>query len=119
MRHVLNLRQIRCGMSTYQRAGRIEAAEAFLNLFGLGLLRQTDVDGGQNPARDGQKVRRELDLIRAQAELLQYLAGVAMAEDCIGRKIVSGRHKVSLGRRRLPCTAHAGFGVADDTVVQI
>ena len=52
-------------------------------------------------------------------ELFEQLAGVAMAEDGVGGEIVGGVHEVGLRGGRFACAADAGFGVADDAVVEV
>ena len=54
-----------------------------------------------------------------QMELLQQLAGVAMAEDGVGGEIVGGVHEVGLGGGGFAGAADSGLGVADDAVVEI
>ena len=64
-------------------------------------------------------MRGELDLIGCEMELLEQLAGVAVAEDRVGGEIVGGVHEVGLRGRGFACAADSGFGVADDAVVEI
>ena len=42
-------------------------------------------------------MRRELDLVGGEVELLQQLASVAVAEDGIGGEVVRGVHEVGVG----------------------
>ena len=55
-------------------------------------------------------MRRELDLVRAEMELFEQLAGVAMAEDCIRGEVIGGGHEVRLRRGGLSGSADSGFG---------
>ena len=64
-------------------------------------------------------MRGELDLVRSDVKLLEQLAGVAVAEDRVGREIVGGVHEVGFGRGCFACAADSGLGVADDAVVEI
>ena len=80
---------------------------------------EADIDGGEDAARNRQQMRGELNLICGEVELLEQLAGVAVAEDRVGGEIVGGIHEVGLGGGRLAGAADAGFGVADDAVVEI
>src|ERR1700679_11999 len=64
-------------------------------------------------------MRSELDLIFFEAELLQELAGMAVAKDSICGKIVSGMHKEVRWSERLASTADSRFRIADDPMVEI
>ncbi len=64
-------------------------------------------------------MRGELNLISGDVELLEQLAGVAVAENGVGREVVRRVHEVRLGGGRLACAADSGLGVADDAVIEI
>ncbi len=116
---VLNLGQARGGMQADHWTVPVEVLKDLGDGYGFGVGFEADVDGGEDAAGDGQKVRGELDLIGGEVELLEQLAGVAMAEDGVGGEVVGGVHKVGLGGGGFACSADAGFGVADDAVVYI
>ena len=71
------------------------------------------------PRRDGEKVRRELDLVFAEVELFEQLSGVAMAEDVVGGEIVGRIHEVGLRGGGLAGSADTGLGVADDELLRV
>jgi len=52
-------------------------------------------------------------------QLLQQLAGVAMAEDRVGREVVGCVHEVSFGGGCFACAADSGFRIADDAVIEV
>ena len=64
-------------------------------------------------------MRRKDDLLRAQADLLQQLAGVAMGEDSVGGEIVGRVHEMRFGGGRLARAAHAALRVGYDAVIEI
>ena len=97
----------------------VEIVEAGLNGGGGQCFVEAHVDGGKDAAGDGEKVRRELELVGGQVELLEHLSGVAMAKDGVGRKVVGGVHEVGVGGGRFASSADAGFGVADDAAIEV
>ena len=117
---VLNLRQLRraCAAGPLGCAGRSRRRTALIVAASVCVF-EPKIDRGQNAARNGQQMRRELDLICCQMELLEQLAGVAMAEDRVGGEIVGGIHEVGLGGRCFAGSADSGLCVADDAVVEI
>ncbi len=64
-------------------------------------------------------MRSEHDVVRADADLLQQLAGVAMAEYAVRREIVGRIHVVRLCGRCLARAAHAALCVGDDAMGQV
>src|SRR5665213_1256057 len=64
-------------------------------------------------------MRRELEVVRIETELLENLAGVAMPEDLISREIAG--HIDEMRRRRcvLTSTGNARLGIGDDVVVEV
>ena len=64
-------------------------------------------------------MRRERNRIGGDVQLLQQLAGVAMAEEAVGGKIVRRVHEVRLRGRRLARAGDAGLRIADDAVLHI
>src|SRR5271154_2337132 len=64
-------------------------------------------------------MRRELNLIRFQMELFEQFAGVTMTKDRVCGEIIGGVHEVGVCRGCFSCSAHSGFCVANDAVVNI
>ena len=64
-------------------------------------------------------MRRELDLVGGEVELLEQLAGVAVAEDGVGGEVVGRVHEVRLGGGSFARAADAGLRVGDDAVVEV
>ena len=117
--HVLNLGKHRAAPYADHGTRRIELVEGVLYGFYAAGLVEANVDGGKNAARDRQQMGCELDLVGGEVELLQELAGVAMAEDSVGREIVGGVHETVVGRESFARAGDAGFGVGDDADVEV
>src|SRR5665213_2725223 len=64
-------------------------------------------------------MRCELDLVRAEMELFEQLAGVAMAEDRIRGEVIGSGHEVGLRCGGLSCSADSGFCIADDPMIEV
>src|SRR5271170_6318166 len=64
-------------------------------------------------------MRGELDLIRSDVKLFEQFAGVAVAEDRIGGKVVGGVHEVSFGGGCFAGATDSGLGVTDDAVIEV
>ena len=62
-------------------------------------------------------MRREDQLLRQYAKLLQNFSGVAMVEDGVSRKILRHFNKMSFLRGLLACAGYAGLGIAYDAVI--
>ena len=119
VRDVLDLGQVSGGMDAHHGTGAIEVAETQFEVYGLLGHGEPEINGRENAARNGEQMRGELDLRGGKRKLLEQLAGVAMAEDGVGREIVCGVHEVGLVGGLLAGAADAAFGVADDAVVEI
>ena len=57
--------------------------------------------------------------VGCKVQLLQQLAGVAMAEDPIGGEIVCRVHEMRLRGGLLARAGDAGLGVADDAAIEV
>ena len=64
-------------------------------------------------------MRREDQLFRQYAKLLQNLSGVAMIEDRVGGKVLCHFNKMCFLRGLLACAGNAGLGIADHAVIQV
>src|ERR1019366_9785187 len=64
-------------------------------------------------------MRRELEVVRFETELLEYLAGVAMPEDRISREIAGHIHEMRRRRCMLTSTGNARLGIGDDAVAEV
>ena len=111
---VLDLREIGRAADADHGAVGVEVVEAVLDVDQRCHFVKTHVDGGEDAARDGEQVRRELDLVVGEVELLEELAGVAMAEDGVGGEVVGRVHEVGVGGGRFARAGDAGLGVGDD-----
>jgi hypothetical protein len=117
--NVLDLGQVRRGVQPDERAVLVEGLEDLADCGGVGGGVELQVEGGEDAARDGQQVGRELDLAGGQMKLLEHLAGVTVAEDGVGGEVVGGVHEVGVGGGGFAGSADAGLGVADDAVVEV
>ncbi len=117
VRNVLDLGQVSGGADADHGAGAIELAQGPLDGFRLLRGREPDIKSGEDAAWNGQQMRGELDLGGGERELLEQLAGVAMAEDGVRREIVSRVHEVGFIGGFLAGSADPAFGVADNAVV--
>ncbi len=111
---MLDLREERGAADTDHGAGDVEVKEAVLNVDQRSCLVEANVDGGEYAARDGEKVRRELQLGVGEVELLEDFAGVTVTEDGVGGEVVGRVHEVGVGGGGFAGSGDAGFGVGDD-----
>src|SRR6478672_1835538 len=64
-------------------------------------------------------MRSKHNVVRADANLLEQLARMTMAEYAIRREIVGSVHVVRLCRRCLACAAHSALRIGDDAMGQV
>src|SRR5690242_1261471 len=118
VRDVLQLRQHPSAPDTNHGPSGIKLTKQSFDFCSRLFLIECYVDGGENPARERQQVRREDNLGFTQTRVLKDFRRMAVGEQAVRLEILIHLHKVEVAPRILARSAGPGFTVANDRSIR-